>query len=287
MQGGVTGILIQGSNGEAQHLSHSERFRNIVFARQTLDDAGFKDVVLLAGTGAQSARETKELCVQAKEAGAGWVLVLTPSTWAAAMGVENILKFHREVADNSPIPCMIYNFPTVTAGIDLDSDILSALATHPNIVGTKLSCGNVGKIQRLSSAFDSKSEFATFAGKSDVFLHTLLSGGAGTIGALVNVAPKIHTKVYKLFLEYQETKDASVLKEAFDLQAKISAADWAVSKIGGVGGVKAIVAKEFGYGGGTVRNPLKEANLGVIVQSDLGGKWWSAVEEVINIEKSL
>ena len=37
---------------------------------------------------------------------------------------------------------MVYNFPTVTAGIDLDSDIILTLSDHPNIVGTKLSCGN-------------------------------------------------------------------------------------------------------------------------------------------------
>ncbi|KAJ4480133.1 aldolase [Lentinula aciculospora] len=287
-EGGVTGILIQGSNGEAQHLSHSERSRTIAFARKTLDEAGFHHVLIIAGTGAQSARETKELCVQAKESGAGWVLVLTPSTWAPAMGVESIIKFHREVADASPLPYMIYNFPTVTAGIDLDSDLISSLATHPNIVGTKLSCGNVGKIQRLSSSFDSKSDFATFAGKSDVFLHTLLSGGAGTIAALVNLVPKIHTRIYQLFREYQETKNAKVLEEAFVLQAKLSAADWGVSKIGGVGGVKAIVAREFGYGNTVVRGPLREVDLlGLLEKSEQGRRWWKEVEEVLRIEKSL
>ncbi|KAJ3856130.1 aldolase [Lentinula lateritia] len=286
-EGGVTGILVQGSNGEAQHLSHAERSRTIAFARKTLDEAGFQHVLIIAGTGAQSARETKELCVEAKESGAGWVLVLTPSTWAPAMGADSISRFHREVADASPLPYMIYNFPTVTAGLDLDSDLISSLAAHPNIVGTKLSCGNVGKIQRLSSSFDYRSSFATFAGKSDVFLHTLLSGGAGTIAALVNLVPKIHAKVFKLFLEYQKTKDAKVLEEAFTLQSKLSAADWAVSKIGGVGGVKVIVAQEFGYGNGTVRGPLKEASLSVLVQSEQGAKWWKAVEEVIKIEKLL
>ncbi|KIK62623.1 hypothetical protein GYMLUDRAFT_164440 [Collybiopsis luxurians FD-317 M1] len=298
-EGGVTGILIQGSNGEAQHLSHSERSQTISFARKTLDSAGFKNILLIAGTGAQSARETKELCAEAKEAGAGWVLVLTPSTWAPAMGVDKILAFHREVslvrrpvASSSPIPYMIYNFPVVTAGIDLDSDVVSALATHPNIVGTKLSCGNIGKIQRLSAEYDYRTTFATFAGKSDVFLHTLLSGGAGVIGALVNVAPKVHSKIYQLFLEYQQdpAKNADKLAEAFVLQKQVSAADWAVSKIGGVGGVKAIVAREFGYGDGTVRGPLLSVSLDKLVASDINtkeGKWWKAVQDVIKIEKSL
>ncbi|KAE9385921.1 hypothetical protein BT96DRAFT_1006605 [Gymnopus androsaceus JB14] len=63
--------------------------------------------------------------------------------------------------------------------------------------------------------------------------------------------------------------------------------NWAVSKIGGIGGIKAIIAKEFGYGTGLVRGPLREVNLGVVVQSETGSKWWKAVEEVLEIERSL
>jgi 4-hydroxy-2-oxoglutarate aldolase len=48
---------------------------------------------------------------------------------------------------------MIYNFPTVTAGQDLDSDIIATLAEHPNIVGTKLSCGTLANCNELLLAF--------------------------------------------------------------------------------------------------------------------------------------
>ncbi|KAF5367036.1 hypothetical protein D9758_004073 [Tetrapyrgos nigripes] len=273
--GGVTGILVQGSNGEAQHLSHDERKQAIKLARDTLDEHGFQNVLVIAGTGAQSTRETKKLCTDAKEAGASHVLVLTPSTWAPQMSVENILRFHREAADASPLPYMIYNFPVVTAGIDLDSDTIAALAEHPNIVGTKLSCGNIGKLHRLTSRF-SPSEFAVFAGKSEFFAHGLLSGSAGTIAALVNVVPKVHGHLYKLYLEGK-------IKEAMDLQGKLGHADWGAQKIGGVGGVKAIVSKNFGYGGTTVRGPLKA----VSTDSLQNNKYYAALEEVIALEKSL
>jgi 4-hydroxy-2-oxoglutarate aldolase len=87
-EGGVTGVLIQGSNGEAQHLSHEERATLIKFARNTLDEAGYggnqdgekkKRVVVMAGTGAQSTRETKILCEQAAKAGAEDVSILLAS----------------------------------------------------------------------------------------------------------------------------------------------------------------------------------------------------------------
>lgn len=62
---------------------------------------------------------------------------------------------------------MVYNFPVVTAGLNLDSDIIGELAQHPNIVGTKLSCGTIGKLHRLTSTVPA-SKFATFPGVSDV-----------------------------------------------------------------------------------------------------------------------
>ncbi|KAG6913337.1 hypothetical protein DXG01_007596 [Tephrocybe rancida] len=274
-QGGVTGILVQGSNGEAQHLSHEERKEAIQLTRKTLNDNGLKNVLVIAGTGAQSTRETKKLCVDARDAGASHALVLTPSTWPPQMSVDNIIRFHREVADASPIPVMIYNFPVVTAGQDLDSDTLATLTQHPNIVGTKLSCGNIRKLHHLATRFPS-SEFAVYAGRSDFFTQGLLSGSAGTIAALVNVLPKLHVKVFQL---YQEGK----VVEAMELQGKFAHADWAIGKIGGIGGVKAIISKNFGYGSTTVRGPLKAVDAERLHEN----KHYKAMEEMISVEKAL
>lgn len=97
-KGGVTGILVQGSNGEAQHLSHEDRFLAIKTTRETLNENGFRHLIVMAGTGALSTKETKILNVEAKEAGADFVLVLTPGVWPPQMTKDNIIKFHREVS---------------------------------------------------------------------------------------------------------------------------------------------------------------------------------------------
>lgn len=170
---------------------------------------------------------------------------------------------------------MIYNFPVVTAGIDLDSDVIAALAEHPNIVGTKLSCGNIGKLQRVTSRFSS-SEFAVFAGRTDAFLHGLNAGSAGTIAALVNILPKLHGCLYNLF------QDGNI-KEAMDLQGKLGHGDWAISKIGGIGGVKAVVSKHFGYGETHVRGPLKTVNPESLVEI----KSYQTLADLIALEKEL
>ena len=94
----MTGILVHGSSGEAQSLSHEERKEVISLTRKTLDENGFQNVIIIAGCGAQSARETKKLCTDAKDAGAAFVLVLTPSFWPHSMTRDNIISYHREVS---------------------------------------------------------------------------------------------------------------------------------------------------------------------------------------------
>ena len=170
---------------------------------------------------------------------------------------------------------MIYNFPVVTAGQDLNSDTIGLLAEHPNIVGTKLSCGNIGKLHRLTTRF-SPSEFAVFPGRADVFLQGLLSGSAGAIPALANIIPKVHAQLLKL---YQEGKN----DEAMKLQGRLCHGEWAVGRIGGIGGIKAIVSKNFGYGKGYVRGPLKALDPASLPTD----KYYTVVEELIALEKSL
>ncbi|EMD33999.1 hypothetical protein CERSUDRAFT_55813 [Gelatoporia subvermispora B] len=270
-QGGVTGILVQGSNGEAQHLSHDERKEAIRITRQTLDENGFQQVVIVAGTGGQSTRETKKLCADAADAGAEYCLVLTPAVWPPQMTPANILRFYREVADASSIPTMVYNFPVVTAGLDLTSDIIYELAQHPNIVGTKLSCGNVGKLHRLTSSVPA-SKFATFPGVSDVFLQGLASGSAGLIGALPNIAPKAHAELYRLY-------KAGRMEEAERLQGLLGHADWELTKMGSIAGIKAACVKHFGYGTSVVRGPLD------VVEFDTAST--GKLDELILLEMSL
>jgi len=167
---------------------------------------------------------------------------------------------------------MLYNFPYVTAGIDLDSDIALALSDHPNIVGIKLSCGDVGKLHRIT-AVKPASEFCTFPAGSAVLLQGLLSGGAGAFTALPNLIPKLHMKMYALY-------QAGKIEEAMKIQAQLGQGNWATRNAGGIGALKALVSKHFGYGEIYVRRPL-------VPIAQLSGPFVDKLEELIAIEKTL
>ncbi|KAL2786768.1 aldolase [Aspergillus keveii] len=274
--GGVTGLVLQGSNGEAPHLDHAERRTLVRAIRDHLDGQNYTDIQLVVGCGAPSVRETLVHIAEAKEAGADFALVLPPSYWVAAMNPAVVEGFLHDVATSSPLPILIYNFPGVTSGIDISSDSIIRLANStPNIVGCKLTCGNVGKLQRITSTLSPRrGGFTAFGGKSDFFLPALVAGSHGIIAALANIAPKLHVRLLKLYEEGD-------LRGAQGIQAKLSDADWALGKVGVVG-VKAVIEWFFGYGSGRGRRPL-----GVVKAEEIGEDILKVIEDVVQLEKEL
>lgn len=85
VHGGVTGLVLQGSNGEAPHLLHEERKTLLRHIRKTLDEANFAHITIIAGCAAASVFETLLYIQEAKESGADFALLLPPSYWTAAM----------------------------------------------------------------------------------------------------------------------------------------------------------------------------------------------------------
>lgn len=89
-------------------------------------------------------------------------------------------------------------------------------------MATKLTCGNVGKLTRLTTKFE-PDHFAVYGGSSDYLLPTLFAGGSGCVTGLGNVFPKSVAKVYDLFVEGK-------IEEARALQIKVAHAEWACKK---------------------------------------------------------
>ena len=151
---GISGLVTMGSNGEAPHLNWEERISVIETTRTALDDAGFKQIPIIMGASGQSVRGTLELCQDAAKAGADYALALPPGYFRGAMNNGVIADFYKRVADGSPLPRLVYSFPAVVAGIEMDSDLIISISHHPNIVGTKFTYGDTGKLARVASAMN-------------------------------------------------------------------------------------------------------------------------------------
>ena len=63
--------------------------------------------------------------------------VLTPSYFAKQMTDEILEGYYRRIADESPLPLLLYHAPQHAGGVTFSSRCLSRLAEHPNIAGMK------------------------------------------------------------------------------------------------------------------------------------------------------
>ena len=268
---GIVGLVTNGSNGEAALLTSEERSAVTKATRLALDAAGCTSAPIIAGASAPSVSGTLALCHEAAAAGADAVLLLAPALVGGEMGATGVERYFVLVADKSPLPVVIYNYPAAAGGFDFDSDILIRLAKHSNIAGTKFTCGNVGKIARVVKDLEQRvvcentprevktslepddegsRPYFAFIGVADSILAAV--GGAGATGGIVgaaNVFPKACARVYSLAA-------AGRWYEARRAQQALAKADWSLTKRG-VPGFKAILSHYHGYGG-SPRQPITE-----------------------------
>ena len=140
----VAGMVVLGSTGEALMLSDQEKRDVFKVARE----AAAPNKVLIAGTGIESAIETLRLTEYAAKLGYDVAMVRTPHYYKKQMLPANMLAFYRTVADNSPIPVIVYSFPQAT-GYDISVEIMLVLAEHPNLIGINESSGDVEKVRKM------------------------------------------------------------------------------------------------------------------------------------------
>ena len=240
-QSELDGLLVLGSNGEFPYISREEKIELTKFVKDNFDRK------VLAGTGCHSTTETIELTKEIGEIGVDAVLVLPSFYYKGGMTDEVLYAHFHEVADQSPVPVLLYNMPANT-GINLSSSLVSRLSKHENIVGIKDSSGNIVQISEIVRS--SPEDFSVLAGSAGFMLPSLAVGAAGVIAALGNIMPERCCTLYKLF---QDKK----LEEAKRLQHAILEINFTVTAGMGVPALKAAMDM-LGFKGGFVRKPLQE-----------------------------
>jgi 4-hydroxy-2-oxoglutarate aldolase len=180
------GIVVLGSTGEAIMLSDRERRDVLKSARE----AAAPNKVLIAGTGIESAIETLRLTEYAAELGYDVAMVRTPHYYKTQMQAANMLAFYRTVADRSPLPVIIYNFPQAT-GYDIPAELVIELAEHSNLIGIKESSGDVEKVRKMVAGTRHIQRSATVTEMFEAVTPRMLAAataGSGEGGELVQVA---------------------------------------------------------------------------------------------------
>lgn len=238
---GIAGMLVLGSNGEYVYLSEEEKRQAV----QAVVQAAPKNRLIVAGTGCESTAATIRLTRDCAALGAHAALVVTPCYYGSQMTPKALIQHYETLADQSPIPLLLYNVPKFT-GINLSVATVAHLAQHPRIVGIKDSTGNVAQLGALLNAVPQ--DFHVLVGTAGALLGALSLGCVGGILALANVAPEACVAIWQAAKNQQ-------WEAARRLQLKMLPVNEAVTATYGIAGLK-YAMDLLGYFGGLPRPPL-------------------------------
>lgn len=239
---GISGIVLMGSTGERVHLDEREYLNLVEVARQFVPS----DRAFIAGAGQQSIRGTLAEIKRAAAAGADAVLVITPSFYRSAITQEVLVSYYKAVADDSPVPVLLYSMPALT-GIKIDPETIAKLSDHQNIIGVKDSSNDVAGFR--GTVEHCPADFAVMTGNGTVLFDMLDAGATGGILAVGCVVPDVCLEIFNSFR-------TDAVDEARTLQLVLTPLAAAVTTKYGIGGLKAAMDLN-GYCGGSVRAPLK------------------------------
>jgi 4-hydroxy-tetrahydrodipicolinate synthase len=190
VEGGVHGLFPCGSIGEFPSLTREQRATTV----ETVVEAADGDVPVLAGCGATSLDDVRALTRDAADAGADAAVVVTP--YYLGTNQAGLREFYELLADDSPLPIVLYNIPQVT-GQDLSADTVATLAEHDNVVGLKDSSGELtfayNAVQRTPEAF------TVLMGIAELSIAGLDVGIDGLVSGPANAYPGPVSEMYDAY----------------------------------------------------------------------------------------
>lgn len=183
IRNGSHGILVNGTTAEPSTLTIEERNRLVDLSVQVT--AGRVPVV--AATGSQSLRETRQLTEHAAKAGADALLIVTP--YYIRPPQRGLVAYYLELAALTSLPWMVYHIPGRTA-VSVTIETLQELrARSANFVGMKHAVNDLGFVSECLAALGS--DFRIFAGLEELSFPMMRVGACGLMNAVGNLRPQV------------------------------------------------------------------------------------------------
>ncbi|HUI60298.1 MAG TPA: 4-hydroxy-tetrahydrodipicolinate synthase, partial [Steroidobacteraceae bacterium] len=180
---GSHGILVNGTTAEPSTLTVEERNRLVDIAVQVAD----RKVPVVAATGSQSLRETRQLTEHAAKAGADALLIVTP--YYIRPPQRGLIAYYLELAKLSQLPWMVYHIPGRTA-VNVTVDTLKELKERSaQFVGMKHAVNDLGFVSECLAALGK--DFRIFVGLEELSFPMMAVGACGLMNAVGNLRPRL------------------------------------------------------------------------------------------------
>ena len=180
--GGVQGIFVLGTTGEAVSISREERQVLVM----TAVEATAGRVTTYAGISANCFQESVAAARAYGQMGIDAAAAHPPFYYP--LSDQEIETWFRELADAIPLPLLLYNIPQTTHN-SIPLDVVERLSSHANIVGIKDSANDVQRLDELLRRVGNRDDFSVLMGAGSLYSHGLTKGAQGVVPSMGNLDP--------------------------------------------------------------------------------------------------
>ncbi len=189
VKGGVHGIFILGTTGEAQSLSMQQRVEMIKESSRILNNR----IPLLVGISDTSLADSAALAREAHEAGA-YAAVATPPYYFST-GQPELVEYFENLIPRLPLPLFLYNMPVHTK-VSFDAETIKRIARDSKVIGFKDSSANGTYLQTVMYTMRDKPDFMIFVGPEEMTPEMVLMGASGGVNGGANLFPELYVELY-------------------------------------------------------------------------------------------
>lgn len=109
---------------------------------------------------------------------------------------DEMEAWYRQLADQSPLPVIIYNIPSTT-GLSMPLDLVDRLSSHDNIVGLKESERGDDRLDRALALWGDREDFTFHLGWAAKSAYGLARGLDGIVPSSANFVPALYRQLYQ------------------------------------------------------------------------------------------
>lgn len=189
LAGGVHGLFILGTTGEAPSLSH--RLRCELIERVCKQVVG--RVPILVGITDTSFVESVNIARKAADAGAQAVVLAPPYYFPA--GQPELLEYLQHLTPELPLPLFLYNMPSHTKLV-YEAKTVVAAAEIAGVAGIKDSSANLMYFHQLQALLNKRPDFTLLIGPEELLAEVILLGGHGGVCGGANLLPRLYVDLY-------------------------------------------------------------------------------------------
>ncbi|MGD9722523.1 MAG: dihydrodipicolinate synthase family protein [Pirellulales bacterium] len=190
LAGGVHGIFILGTTGEAPSLSYRLRRELIDLACRQV--AG--RVPVLVGVTDSAFVETVNLACHAADAGAQAVVLAAPYYFPASQA--ELQEYLEDIVSELPLPMFLYNMPSHTK-LSFEPETVRMALELPGVVGLKDSSAQMIYFHKIKALAAARPDFSLLVGPEELLAESVLSGAHGGVCGGANLLPRLYVDLYE------------------------------------------------------------------------------------------